>query len=149
MNAEKFVLIMMKIIRRLLIFALLSTTYLVKCQDTSTNNEPKLLSVDDFENRFNMEVYALLIDVRLKVEYRKERIKNPVNVPSRKNLDRMVDTLDHETPLYLYCTSNTRSISAGEYLKELGFANIYVLEKGIRGWKEAGKPVNKGRVRRD
>jgi len=101
------------------------------------------LSVDDFQNRFCSEVYAFIIDARSKTEYRRVRIEGALNAGSGKVLDQMADTLDRETPLYIYCTTKTRSSSAAGHLRELGFVNLYVLESGMRGWKTAGLPVEK------
>jgi len=101
------------------------------------------LSVDEFNYRFYSEVYAFIIDARSKAEYKSGRIGGALNVSNRKDLDQMADTLDHETPLYLYCTAKTRSSAAAEHLKELGFVNLYVLDSGMKGWKEADLPVEK------
>ena len=110
-------------------------------QDT----KPLYLSPEEFRNSYNLEVYAILVDVRIKKEFRKERISGARNVENMKAMTAFADTLDTETPIYIYCDTYTRSITAAEYLCNRGFTNVYLLKDGLMEWKAAGLPVDKGR----
>jgi rhodanese-related sulfurtransferase len=42
----------------------------------------------------------------------------------------------------VYCAGGVRSLLAADSLKKMGYSNVVSLAGGIRGWKEAGNPVN-------
>jgi len=91
---------------------------------------------------------ALMIDVREFFEYRKVRIKDAVDIPSSGNLKSSADTISKDCALFLYCTTDFRSIRVARDFYELGFRKLYSLEGGIVAWKKDGFPVERKRVRR-
>lgn len=110
----------------------------------------KFKSLDPYYFHLNYlkEEPALLIDVREFFEYRGRRIKDAVNIPSSGNLEFTADTIDKNCALFLYCTTDYRSIRVARYFYEQGFSKIYSLEGGIVAWRREGMPVEKKRVRR-
>jgi thioredoxin 1 len=106
------------------------------------------LRPNEFQQAYNKEEKAFLIDVREFFEFRKSRLKNAVNIPSSGNLEFTADTLDKMTPLFLYCTSGFRSKRVARFFYDKGFRNIYSLDGGIMEWKKEGKPVEKKRITR-
>lgn len=54
------------------------------------------------------------------------------------------EEFDPEKRIVLYCASGGRSALAVEALQALGYRNIAHLDTGIKGWIEAGKPVQQG-----
>jgi len=112
---------------------------------SAQENNPVYMPPEEFRNSYNLEVYAILVDVRIKKEFRKERISGARNVENMKAMTAFADTLDTETPIYIYCDTYTRSITAAEYLCNRGFTNVYLLKDGLMEWKAAGLPVDKGR----
>lgn len=105
--------------------------------------EPLFLETDQFSFSIDTQVYAIIVDVRLKQEYRRGHIPGAVNVNGSQALEAFSDTLDLETPLYLYCVTSTRSKPAAERLSKKGFVYVYVLKPGFRGWKEERLPVGR------
>ena len=101
----------------------------------------------EFQQAYNREEKALLVDVREFFEYRKSRLKNAVNIPSSGKLARAADTLNREVPLFLYCTSGLRSKRVAKFFYDKGFLKPYSLDGGIKGWKKEGMPVEKKRIR--
>jgi len=91
---------------------------------------------------------ALLIDVREFFEYRGSRLRDAVNIPSSGNLEFSVDTIEKECALFLYCTTDFRSIRVARYFYDKGFRKLYSLEGGIVAWRKEGMPVEKKRVKR-
>lgn len=91
---------------------------------------------------------AMLIDVREFFEFKKSRIKDATNIPSSGNLDYAADTIDKSKSLFLYCTTDFRSIRVAEKFAEKGFRAVYNLEGGIRKWKQDGFPVEKKRLKK-
>lgn len=47
-----------------------------------------------------------------------------------------------DQPIILVCRSGNRSTKVGELLtKQMGFNNVYHLNKGISGWAQSGQPL--------
>lgn len=109
----------------------------------------KIADPEEFYIQMHLHNYHLLIDVRSRIEYRIARIPNAILAEKSNILYSLTDTLDRDTPLFLYCTIDTRSLSAAKLLAEKGFKIIFVLEPGFSGWKSAGKEVDKKRVMRN
>jgi len=90
---------------------------------------------------------AMLIDVREYFEFKRSRIKDAINIPSSGNLDFAADTLSKDLALFLYCTTDFRSIRvAGKFAKK-GFRKVYNLTGGMKAWKDDGYPLERGKLR--
>lgn len=109
---------------------------------------PRFLEPEEFLISCSSEVFAIIVDVREKKEYRRERIEGAINIPGMKQLVPFADTLDREIPIYIYCDTYTRSITAADYLVEQGFTRLYILKDGILEWKKAGLDVETNGKRR-
>lgn len=112
-----------------------------------TDSVIKSVDPEEFYIQMHLHDYHFLIDVRSRLEYRISRIPGAILAENRSVLHALTDTLDRETPLLLYCTTDTRSSASAKHLAEKGFMNIFVLEPGIIGWKSAGKEVDKKKVK--
>ncbi len=108
----------------------------------------KFLDPYYFHLQYLKEDSSLLVDVREFFEFRGKRIKDAVNIPSFKNLDIAADTLNKNYALFLYCTTDTRSVQVAEFLYDKGFRKLYCLEGGIQAWRNDGFPVEKKNVKR-
>ena len=119
----------------------------VSAQDSDTI---KYISVEpyDFHLQYLITEPALILDVRMPFEYRHNRIKDAINVPSVKDLTMAADTISRDCALFLYCTDDFRSKRASEICCELGFKKVYNLEGGIIAWRKDGFPVDKKRIRK-
>lgn len=134
---------------RLIIFLIIHITFLNGVYAQETNSSAiKSVDPEEFQILMHLHDYFLLIDVRSRMEYRISRIPGAILAESRSILHDLTDTLDRETPLLLYCTTDTRSSASAKKLAEQGFINIFVLEPGILGWKSAGKEVDRRRIKR-
>jgi thioredoxin 1 len=91
---------------------------------------------------------ALLVDVREFFEFRRQRIKDAVNIPSSGNLEKSYDTIDKDCALFLYCTTDYRSERVARRLYDIGFRKLYSLEGGIVAWKRDGFTVVRKKVKR-
>ena len=97
--------------------------------------------------------HALLIDVRSRVEY--EFVGHPVNAihlawkefPSWEERDDFIEQLESELnkrgdaaktrALLFICRSGARSLAAARLLCEHGYTNVYNVEEGFEGDKDA------------
>lgn len=101
-----------------------------------------------FDINYKSEVYAVIIDARRARQYRRNRIPEAVGIEKMAKLEVFADTMDTETPVYIYCDGESRSRTVAEYLAGEGFSNLYILQGGIREWKAAGLPLDTERLRR-
>jgi rhodanese-related sulfurtransferase len=102
----------------------------------------------DFHLQYLKTDSSILIDVREPFEFKRNRIRGSLNIPASGNLDKVADTLNKETPLFIYCTSGFRSSNAAVKLYDKGFRKLYNLEGGIVAWRKEGMTVIKGKGRR-
>ena len=95
---------------------------------------------------------ATLIDIREADELQKDgKIEGSVHAP-RGMLEFYADeSLPYHKPefnkdkrIILHCASGGRSALAASTLKQMGYTKVAHLDGGIKGWKEAGMPVNNG-----
>ena len=86
---------------------------------------------------------VILIDVRLYREFRKERIKNAYLASNRESLNTLLEKIDKNTYILVYCVTGYRSKKASEIIcKEMNFNKVYNLEGGIIQWKKKGYPID-------
>jgi thioredoxin 1 len=130
----------MRIFFTIIVFFLLYTGAMAQ---EATSPVIRFLDPEEFYIQMHLHDYYILIDVRTRMEYRISRIPGAILAGKDAVLYSLTDTLDQETPLLLYCTTHTRSLSAAKVLAERGFKNIFVLDPGILGWKSAGKELDR------
>jgi rhodanese-related sulfurtransferase len=127
---------------------LLISLFLLSLIPVARSREPEYLSPVEFEIKYKTEVFAIIIDARIALQYRRSRIPEAVGIEKIAKLEAFADTMDTETPLYIYCDGESRSSTAAEYLSEQGFTNLYILRGGFREWEAAGLPLDKKKLRR-
>ena len=110
----------------------------------------KYISLDPyyFHLEYLKQDSSLLIDVRQPFEFRANRIKDAVNMPSSKHLKALIDTLPVNFSLFLYCTDDYRSRRACEICYDLGATKVYNLEGGLVAWRKEKFPVERRRKRK-
>jgi phage shock protein E len=87
---------------------------------------------------------VVVLDIRRAVELEDGRIARAKNIDFYgKDFADQLKALDREKPYLVHCASGGRSTKSLETFKKLGFKQIYHLDGGFNGWKEAGLPVEK------
>ena len=87
----------------------------------------------------SLDKEILLIDVRTPEEYSAGHIENSVNIDIKSdNFSSLIDELDREQEVYVYCKIGGRSNYAAKKMKEMGFKKIYDLDGGIKQWERDG-----------
>ena len=61
-------------------------------------------------------------------------------------LERDVEALipDRAAAIVLYCGGGFRSALAADNLQKMGYTNVVSMDGGMRAWREAGYPIEKG-----
>jgi len=85
------------------------------------------------------------IDVREDHEFAKDHAKGAVHL-GRGILERDIETAIPEktAEIVLYCGGGYRSALAAESLQRMGYTKVSSMDGGIRGWREAGYPLEQG-----
>lgn len=86
----------------------------------------------------NKDPYLRLIDVRSPEDYDRFHLPGAINVPLDNILsDQWTDVLDQDVYMnVLYSNGTTHSNEAWILVRQLGYANNYVLEGGLNYWVE-------------
>ena len=84
----------------------------------------------------------ILIDVREESEWEQGHIPGAYHL-GKGILERDVEKMfpDPETELILYCGGGFRSALAADNLTRMGYTRAISMDGGMRGWREAGHPV--------
>ena len=90
----------------------------------------------------NGEDVFIILDVRTKKEFTREKIEGAINIDLRSvtfkgDIGRQNKSDKH----LIYCRSGWRSKKARKLMKELGFCEVYNLQGGIARWVKEGFPT--------
>ena len=101
--------------------------------------------IDDVRARLDRGERLYLVDVREDHEFAVDRIAGARHI-GRGVLERDVETLipGKDEPIVLYCGGGFRSALAADNLQRMGYTNVVSMDGGIRAWREAGYPIEKG-----
>ena len=103
----------------------------------------KALTPDEAEKLINQRKDIIVLDVRLPEEYTEGHIPGAKNL-SFIDLDFKERLKEFEgKPVIVHCAAGVRSTKAINVMKFRNFPELYHLETGIKGWKEAGKELVK------
>jgi len=102
------------------------------------------LNVPDVKRMLDAGVVFLLIDVREESEYAVGRLPGAQHIGKGViERDIEVKVTQKEAYLVLYCGGVYRSALAADSLQKMGYTNVWSMDGGIRGWKEAGQEVER------
>ena len=100
----------------------------------------KNLVDEAFQEALKEESKPVIIDVRSKVEFQREKIHQALNIDIMSpNFKKRVEAFDKDKAYFLYCQSGRRSARASKIMTNLGFENVYNLKGGIISY--SGKTV--------
>jgi rhodanese-related sulfurtransferase len=85
------------------------------------------------------------IDVREDREYAVDHAAGARHL-GRGILERDVEALipDQEAEIVLYCGGGFRSALAAESLQKMGYRRVVSMDGGIKAWRDAGYPLERG-----
>lgn len=85
----------------------------------------------------------VIIDIRFQRAYKKERIIGAQNAADKIALKELLNDIDKNMIVLVYCKEGSRSRTASEIIcKDLNFKNVYSLNSGFMSWKKKGYPTN-------
>ena len=85
---------------------------------------------------------AFVLDVREPWEFKAGHIPEAQLIPLGE-LERRVDEVPRDRPLFIVCQSGQRSWAAAAYLLERGYRDVANVDGGTGAWIERGFPVSR------
>lgn len=112
------------------------------CSNGQTNSTIKTnLSATEFSDKIKELPSAAIIDVRTPDEFSKGHLVNALNYDWNGNeFEKQIAPLDKSKPVFVYCLSGGRSLSAANKMRSDGFKTVYELDGGIMKWRGANLP---------
>lgn len=103
------------------------------------------LTVDDVKQKLARNEQFKLIDVREESEWAGGHLPGASHL-GKGIIERDIEATipDTGTEIVLYCGGGYRSALAADNLQKMGYTNVYSMDGGFRGWKEAGLPIERG-----
>jgi len=85
------------------------------------------------------------LDVREDHEFAKDHAKGACHL-GKGVIERDVETRipNKQESILLYCGGGYRSALAADALQQMGYTNVVSMDGGIKAWREAGYPIEKG-----
>ena len=86
---------------------------------------------------------VIIIDAREPAEFKVSHLESAINIGFNdfSSEVKLLQKLNKNIPIIVYCSLGIRSEGMGEKLKKSGFTNVKNLYGGIFEWKNAGYPV--------
>src|SRR5262245_36695376 len=87
----------------------------------------------------------VLIDTREESEWQAGHLPGAIHM-SKGTIERDIEKRipDKDAPIVLYCGGGFRSALAADNLQKMGYTNVISMDGGIRAWREAGYPIERG-----
>ena len=84
------------------------------------------------------------LDVREDAEFAKDHAKGARHL-GKGIIERDIEThIPHKgEAILLYCGGGYRSILASDALQRMGYRNVLSMDGGIKGWRDAGYPIER------
>src|SRR5262245_55782009 len=101
-------------------------------------------TIEEFVGRLEAGERYILVDVREESEWANGHIPS-AHYLGRGILEREIERMlpDQDAPILLYSGGGERSALAADNLQKMGYANVFSLDGGWRGWNELGLPTVK------
>ncbi len=86
----------------------------------------------------------VIIDARMGIEFKRGHVPGAVHVPFQMALLRSAGLpKDKDLEMVIYCGHGPRAWIAQKLLAARGYGNTGLLEGHMKGWREAGLPLEK------
>jgi len=102
-------------------------------------------AVSDVKARLDRGERFHFVDVREDGEYAKDHAAGAVHL-GKGVIERDIEEIipNKQEPIVLYCGGGYRSALAADSIQQMGYTNVISMDGGIKAWREAGYPMEKG-----
>lgn len=103
-------------------------------------------TVGDIKNKLDRAEPFHFVDVREDHEYDADHAEGAIHL-GKGVIERDIETVlpNKEEPIVLYCGGGYRSLLAADSLRQMGYSNVISMDGGMKAWRAAGYPIEKGR----
>ena len=98
----------------------------------------KNISPVDLNKKIQADKTQILVDCREQAEWDESHVDGFTLIPLSCFEQALEVLKDKDQDIHIMCRSGKRSMNACMFLEENGYENLYNVEGGILGWKEAG-----------
>jgi thioredoxin len=129
---------------RISTFAVIILSFFSQINFSSCQNKSSYqLNVDDFQKKLALASNAIVIDVRTSGEFDGGHLSDAKNIDwNGSSFESEIQKLDKSNSYYVYCLAGSRSASAANKMRSLGFKEVYEMQGGIMAWNNAGKSLS-------
>lgn len=96
---------------------------------------------DELKENIEKERKLVILDTRSRDEYNVSHLRGAKWIDYDGFTAEMVENIDRDAPVVVYCSVGYRSEKIGEKLRDMGFSNVKNLYGGIFDWKNKGNTV--------
>lgn len=127
----------------LLSFVLSSLLLTSSCNSSNTDGGINFqLNAPEFSEKIASTPGGVVLDVRTPGEFVQGHIANATNISwNDPTFDGKINNIPKTTPVFVYCLSGSRSMSAANFMRNNGYSNVYELMGGIMKWSAANLPI--------
>jgi rhodanese-related sulfurtransferase len=102
------------------------------------------LTVADVKAKVDRGEKFTLVDVREESEWAADHLPGAMHL-GKGIIERDIEQKIPETgtEIILYCGGGFRSALVADNLQKMGYANVWSMDGGVRGWRQAGLPFVK------
>lgn len=124
-----------------LIYLIITMMCAIQALGCNRNDDIASVSASEFKKELKTDTVQLL-DVRTPEEFAEGHIAGAINIDVQSDdFQQLAEKeLSKDSPIYVYCRSGRRSLTAARILDRLGY-NVVNLNGGIIKWKEEGLPI--------
>ncbi|HEY4185383.1 MAG TPA: rhodanese-like domain-containing protein [Polyangia bacterium] len=114
---------------------------------TDVRKNVRECTIADVKARLDRGESFHFVDVREDNEFAVDHAAGARHI-GRGVLERDIETLipEHDAPIVLYCGGGFRSALAADNLQKMGYSSVSSMDGGMRAWREAGYPIDKGQA---
>lgn len=123
--------------KKLLVIIFLSISFQLSAQLANI----KHCSAREFNLAMDSCNQKVILDIRPDSFNGKYKIAHAIEATNKAKLNSILDTIDTDTPLFVYCVEGVRSKKACTIAQEKGFQYIFNLKKGISAYRRNGFEV--------
>ncbi len=127
----------------IIIFILMSLIQVVKGQEISTNE----LECDTFFKEVYEKGKSQLFDLRVPEEYNKARLVDAILVDTKEKFEKYLNDINKDDKIFVYCEKGKRSKECLQWLRNLGYNNVFELKGGFSNWKKSGFPIDSEKIK--
>jgi len=94
------------------------------------------ISANDVQRSIVEKRNFILLDVRTPNEFNNEKILGSINIPVDNIIDQIALVVPNKNEIiYVYCLSGSRSNIATNFMRQLGYTNVFSMTNGLLMWR--------------